>query len=71
MMTQRYRIFLHDEAPRIGCGWRTVAVILGRKWVRIMDERTKARHKLKSKLWPDLVMGGRPLGPRKKKRRKG
>lgn len=29
-------IYLQDEAPRIGCGWRTVELVSkGYKWVKI------------------------------------
>lgn len=37
------RIFFEDEAPRIGSGWRTVHVRVGRKWVFFTDTVTKAR----------------------------
>lgn len=70
METQRIRIFLHDEAPRIGCGWRTVTVMLGRKWVRLVDERTLARCRMMGSLWRDLAMYGKPLPPRKRKRQR-
>jgi len=70
MTPVRMRIYLHDEAPRIGSGWRTVTVLQGRKWVRMIDEYSKRRAKVRVKEWIDLTMGGRQLPPRKRKRRK-
>jgi|RhiMethySRZTD1v2_1073278.scaffolds.fasta_scaffold13987_7 hypothetical protein len=37
MKIKRVKIFFHDEAPRIGCGWRLVTVKIGRKWVWVRD----------------------------------
>jgi len=34
-VTYRARIYFEDEAPRIGMGWRTVAVKVGRKWLHL------------------------------------
>lgn len=43
-------IYLHDEAPRIGCGWRKVEVIsIGHKWAIIRYHGTRAR--LKRAVW--------------------
>lgn len=34
-------LYLEDQAPRIGAGWRTVDVIsIGPKWVRIKERAT-------------------------------
>lgn len=34
----QYRVYLHDECPLIGCGWRNVWVTEGRKWVRLCNK---------------------------------
>lgn len=71
MQPQRYHVFLQDEAPRIGSGWRIVTVLKGRKWVRLLDERSGRRAKIRAALWVDLEMHGKGLlGPRMKKRRR-
>lgn len=41
-MTFKARIYFHDEAPRLGCGVRTVTIRIGRKWVRISDHMGRA-----------------------------
>ena len=33
----KVKIFLEDECPRIGCGWRYVTARVGRKWVYLRD----------------------------------
>lgn len=44
-------IYFHDEAPKIGCGWRRCNIEVGRKWVRITERATGARVRLpKSRL---------------------
>jgi hypothetical protein len=42
----RVRIYLEDEAPRIGCGWRTVDVKLGRKWAYLTEVSSGIRTRL-------------------------
>lgn len=37
MTTNQMRIYFEDECPKIGCGWRTVNVKIGRKWVYFID----------------------------------
>lgn len=43
MQTQQMKIYFEDEAPRIGCGWRLVAVTIGRKWIRVRTAYGSAR----------------------------
>jgi hypothetical protein len=31
------KVFLQDELPKFGCGWRTLKIKEGRKWMRIED----------------------------------
>lgn len=40
------RLFFEDEAPRIGSGWRTVEVKVGRKWVFFTDTSNGNRVRL-------------------------
>lgn len=40
------RIYFEDEAPRIGCGSRTVSVKIGRKWVYFTDTVNGNRQRL-------------------------
>lgn len=37
MTAQLIRVYFEDECPKIGCGWRTVIVKMGRKWVYFID----------------------------------
>jgi len=43
-------IYLYDEAPRIGCGYRRCWLTIGYKWVRI--EECATGHVQKVKRWP-------------------
>jgi hypothetical protein len=36
----RLRIYLYDQCPRIGCGWRWVDAHVGRKRVRLKYQPT-------------------------------
>ena len=48
------RVYFYDEAPRIGCGWRTVEIICkGHKWVRIRYQDQQCV-KLKRAVWNDI-----------------
>ena len=49
------RIFFEDEAPRIGCGWRWVTVIVGHKWVRVVETSTGARAKFSIKQFEQIM----------------
>lgn len=40
------RIYLEDECPRIGAGWRTVDVKIGRKWAYLTDTANGTRSRL-------------------------
>jgi len=40
------RVFLEDECPRIGSGWRTVNVKIGRKWAFFTDTANLTRVRL-------------------------
>jgi hypothetical protein len=67
MMTEeRYRVYLYDELPRIGCGWRTVTAIMGRKWVKVRDG-VGNKGRIGKTMWQQIKPT--PLPPRKRKRK--
>lgn len=39
--TGKLRLYLHDEAPNIGCGWRWVEVTVGTNRVRLRCPHTR------------------------------
>lgn len=39
-MQYRADVYLMDQIPRIGCGWRRCKFKVGPKWVRIEEEAT-------------------------------
>lgn len=46
------KVYLHDEAPALGCGWRTVVVrSKGWKWVRLRNPATGRVARLKRATW--------------------
>lgn len=50
------RICLHDEAPRIGCGWRLVQVLsVGYKWATVRSLDNGARKKFRRREWDAIV----------------
>lgn len=54
MMSIKARWRFADEAPRIGCGERGVNVLVGRKWVRIVERSTGNRVKLPVEVFEKL-----------------
>ncbi len=64
----RMRIFLHDEAPRIGCGWRLVSVKVGRDWVRLAS--IAGRAKIKKAAWAQIARHGVEIPERKRGKRR-
>lgn len=48
-------VYLFDEAPRIGCGWRGVNITKrGRKWTRIKEVSTGFTGKLANAVWAQI-----------------
>ncbi len=48
-----YRVYFHDEAPSIGCGWRMVQLeSIGRKWAKIREVATGTPVRLPARVWP-------------------
>jgi hypothetical protein len=55
---QQVRVYLEDEAPRLGSGWRLVTAQIGRKWVRLRDAKGRtARFTIEqyAKLKPEIA----------------
>lgn len=51
------RIYFHDEAPRIGSGIRGCTILVGRKWVRVVENATGVRVRFKKDKFADLFHG--------------
>lgn len=52
----KVRVYLQDEAPTIGSGWREVIVTEeNASGVRIKDQRTGARKRIKMPLWQEIL----------------
>ena len=57
------RIFLQDEVPAIGSGWRNIEVVrLGYKWVLIKHQGKGKR--IKRKVWDKITTPPEPKGKR-------
>ena len=50
------RIFFEDECPRIGSGWRTVDIKIGRKWITFQSTSSGVRAKLPIKDGFPIIM---------------
>ena len=52
----KYRIHLHDEIPKFGCGIIFVTVEkVGRKWVHLTKDHTSKSARVSKKLWIHLL----------------
>jgi len=50
-----YRVYLYDEAPRLGCGWRTVQLMrIGHKWAYVRELSTDQRARFPVKTWAGM-----------------
>lgn len=47
------RVYLYDEARRVGAGFRTVTVKIGHKWVKIWT-KLNGPQKIPRKVWDDI-----------------
>lgn len=47
MIEYQARIYLEDEAPRIGSGWRTVLIREGDKWAHLTDVANGNRQRIR------------------------
>ena len=50
----RHRIYLEDESPRIGAGWRIVEATIGYKWVKLRTPNAERGTKIKRSVWDTL-----------------
>lgn len=51
-----WRIYLMQEAPSVGSGWRGVAVISeGRKWIYLIETATEIKFKLLKEIWDGMT----------------
>lgn len=51
------RVCFHDEAPRIGSGWRYVVPKVGRKRVRVVEVATGRSARMDVVTWRRVVAG--------------
>lgn len=50
-----FRVYLRDEAPSIGCGWRGIDLVkLGHKWVRLRETATGRSARISLAQWTAL-----------------
>jgi hypothetical protein len=56
------RVCLHDEAPKIGSGWRLVTLVsLGPKWAKLYDPIGDVGVRLPRAVWISISKRARPL----------
>lgn len=48
-------VCLHDEAPSIGCGWRSVTFHVGNKHVRLRDPNTNKTNRIPRKVFDEIA----------------
>lgn len=54
------RVFLQDEAPRVGCGWRGVKIRkVGPKWAHLVETATGTGFKVPRRVWDSMQKCGR------------
>jgi hypothetical protein len=59
------RVWLKDEAPTIGQGWRTLGLLHeGRSWVRVEEIATGRTARFSLAVWRDLVRSRSLSAPR-------
>lgn len=54
-------LYFHDEAPRIGCGWRKVEVTVGTNKVRVRCPYTKRTAKIRRPEFDTLAKASRMI----------
>ena len=55
MKQQVVSVYLQDEIPSIGCGWRKLCVKEGRKWVYVRCfNRNQNYRKIKRRVWEKI-----------------
>lgn len=54
------RVYLQDEAPRVGTGWRGVKVkTIGRKWAHLVETSSDTGFKVPVRVWESMKRCGR------------
>jgi hypothetical protein len=53
----KVRLCLHDEAPRLGAGWRIFYVMVGHKWVRVYDPSSGSKKRVSHLLFDRIAAG--------------
>lgn len=54
------RVYLHDEAPRVGTGWRGVKIkTIGRKWAHLVETSSDIGFKVPVRVWESMKRHGR------------
>ena len=47
-------VYLEDEAPRLGAGWRLIEAKVGRKWAHLRDGMDR-RARLPKETWNNII----------------
>ena len=55
--TKKRHLYLFDEAPSIGCGWRLLTVTTDRKGARLLNQHTGVRKRLPPDVFDRIVAG--------------
>lgn len=53
-MRARRFIYLEDECPALGAGWRLVEAQIGYKWVFVKEPHAQRRSRLKRSVWDKI-----------------
>lgn len=61
MKSAKVRVYIEDELPRIGAGWRTVLVKVGRKYVYFLNPCTGSRQRLPKTKAEPIIRSVLPL----------
>lgn len=55
MKIETHWVYLYDEVPSIGCGWRSVEVRIGYKWVHIKRPGAARGTAIARKVWDKIT----------------
>lgn len=56
MRLHQVKVYLQDEIPRFGCGWRSLTIVAkGRKWVRLLHPPSKRRARIRASVWDQIA----------------
>lgn len=57
--SETFYVYLEDEAPRLGAGWRLVVAKIGWKWVRLYDRMGRTQ-RIKRGVWDNIITSQQP-----------